>query len=125
MTPRCSRLRVARRLFRGRHRRRRKPQTGVELDNERASVALEDHESISGFVVTPAGLASLLRLIENGTISGKIAKAVFEEMVARGADPERIVAEKGLTQVTDAGAIEAMIDRVDRRESRFRRGLPG
>jgi len=73
---------------------------------------LEDHESISGFVVTPAGLASLLRLIENGTISGKIAKAVFEEMVARGADPERIVAEKGLTQVTDAGAIEAMIDRV-------------
>lgn len=73
---------------------------------------LEDHESISGFVVTPAGLASLLRLIENGTISGKIAKAVFEEMVARGGDPERIVAEKGLTQVTDAGAIEAMIDRV-------------
>lgn len=73
---------------------------------------LEDHESISTFAVTPDRLASLLKLIESGTISGKIAKTVFDEIIATGMDPERIVSEKGLTQVSDAGAIESMIDGV-------------
>jgi len=57
--------------------------------------------------VSPAALAKLLALIEKGIISGKLAKTVFEDMVATGRDPEAIVKEKGLTQISDAGALEA------------------
>jgi len=62
--------------------------------------------------VTPAGLTGLLKLIAAGTISGKIAKTVFDEMWASGGDPARIVEEKGLVQVSDTGAIEAIIAEV-------------
>jgi aspartyl-tRNA(Asn)/glutamyl-tRNA(Gln) amidotransferase subunit B len=58
---------------------------------------------------TPAQLASLVRLIHQGTISGKIAKTVFEEMVASGKSPEDIVSEQGLTQVSDTDALAAAI----------------
>ena len=58
------------------------------------------------------GLGKLVRLISDGTISGRIAKDVFEIMLDLGGDPETIVAEKGLKQITDTGAIEAVIDRV-------------
>jgi len=57
--------------------------------------------------VTPAALGQLLALVEGGTISGKLAKTVFEDMVATGRDPEVIVKEKGLTQISDTGALEA------------------
>jgi aspartyl-tRNA(Asn)/glutamyl-tRNA(Gln) amidotransferase subunit B len=52
----------------------------------------------------------LIDLIADGTISGRIAKDVFAEMVETGADPAAIVEAKGLRQVTDAGAIEAAVD---------------
>ncbi len=61
---------------------------------------------------TPAHLAELVRLIDAGTISGKIAKTVFEEMYTTGADPASIVAAKGLEQVSDSGALEKMIDEI-------------
>ncbi len=73
---------------------------------------IDNPDNIGSFVVTPPMLAKLLGLIENNTISGKIAKSVFEEMIASGADPESIVSAKGLTQVTDTAAIESIIDRV-------------
>jgi len=59
--------------------------------------------------VPPEHLAALVRLIDDETISGKIAKGVFEQMLASGAAPDRIVAEQGLSQVTDASAIDAAI----------------
>jgi len=59
--------------------------------------------------VTPALLTALLKLIEAGTISGKIAKSVFETMWETGQEPARIVAEQGLVQVSDSGAIEQII----------------
>ncbi|NPV72627.1 MAG: Asp-tRNA(Asn)/Glu-tRNA(Gln) amidotransferase subunit GatB [Pelotomaculum sp.] len=62
--------------------------------------------------VKPGQLASMLRLIEKGTISGKIAKTVFEEMFATGRDAEDIVKEKGLVQISDEGAIAAIVDQV-------------
>ncbi len=62
--------------------------------------------------VSAARLAGLLDLIEDGTISGRIAKDVFALMVETGKDAAAIVAEKGLRQVTDTGAIEAAIDKV-------------
>jgi aspartyl-tRNA(Asn)/glutamyl-tRNA(Gln) amidotransferase subunit B len=58
------------------------------------------------------GLAGLLDLLENDTISGRIAKDVFQFMVETGKDAASIVAEKGLTQVTDTGAIDAAIAKV-------------
>ena len=72
----------------------------------------EDGKGISDCPVTPALLAELLKLIENGTISGKIAKTVFDEMYKTGKPPAVIVQEKGLVQVSDTGAIETMIDEV-------------
>jgi len=52
--------------------------------------------------ITSSATASLLTLVEKGTISGKLAKTVFEEMVATGKDPEAIVKERGLAQISDA-----------------------
>jgi aspartyl-tRNA(Asn)/glutamyl-tRNA(Gln) amidotransferase subunit B len=68
--------------------------------------------SVTEFPVSPARLASMIGLIGNGTISGKIAKEVFEDMVATGEDPRAIVERKGLIQVSDAGAIEHAVDGV-------------
>ena len=59
--------------------------------------------------VSAGQLGALIDLIADGTISGRLAKEVFAEMVATGADPAAIVEAKGLRQVTDAGAIEAAI----------------
>jgi aspartyl-tRNA(Asn)/glutamyl-tRNA(Gln) amidotransferase subunit B len=64
---------------------------------------------IRDWPVPPEHLAGLVRLIDDDTISGKMAKSVFEQMLENGAPPEQIVAEQGLSQVTDAGAIEAAI----------------
>lgn len=60
--------------------------------------------------ITPENLGKLVDLINSEVISGKIAKDVFEIMAETGDNPEKIVEEKGLKQVTDTGAIEKIID---------------
>lgn len=60
--------------------------------------------------VKPHSLAGLVRLIENGTISGKIAKDVLPEMLDTGKSADEIVKEKGLVQVSDAGLLEKAVD---------------
>ncbi|MFM7799577.1 MAG: Asp-tRNA(Asn)/Glu-tRNA(Gln) amidotransferase subunit GatB, partial [Planctomycetota bacterium] len=67
---------------------------------------------IASSPVSARQLAGLLDLIENDTISGRIAKDVFGFMVETGRDAAAIVEERGLRQVTDTGAIEAAIDKV-------------
>ncbi len=62
--------------------------------------------------VSAENLGSLVELIEKDIISGKMAKEVFEIMSETGESPEKIVEEKGLRQVTDTGAIEAIVDKV-------------
>ncbi|MCL5040088.1 MAG: Asp-tRNA(Asn)/Glu-tRNA(Gln) amidotransferase subunit GatB [Firmicutes bacterium] len=62
--------------------------------------------------LTPGLLADLLRLIDQGTISGKIAKTIFEEMCSTGQPPEKIVQEKGLVQISDEGAIARVVEEV-------------
>ena len=59
--------------------------------------------------VTPQALADLLRLIDQGTISGKIAKTVFEEMYRTGKPAADIVAARGLVQVSDSDALLEVI----------------
>lgn len=68
--------------------------------------------SVAESPVTPEGLAELLTLIEKGTISGKIAKTVIEEMFESGKGPEEIVKEKGLAQISDTGAILKLVQEV-------------
>jgi aspartyl-tRNA(Asn)/glutamyl-tRNA(Gln) amidotransferase subunit B len=62
--------------------------------------------------VSAAQLGALIDLQKEGTISGKIAKDVFEIVLAEGGDPREIVEKRGLKQVTDTGAIEAVVDKV-------------
>ncbi len=69
-------------------------------------------KDISTSPVSAENLGKLLGLMADETISGRIAKDVFEIMFETGNDPEKIVEEKGLKQITDTGAIEAVVDQV-------------
>ncbi|CTQ60314.1 Asp-tRNA(Asn)/Glu-tRNA(Gln) amidotransferase subunit GatB [Roseibium album] len=62
--------------------------------------------------VSAAQLGSIIDLIKAGTISGKIAKDLFEIVWTEGGDPARIVEDRGMKQVTDLGAIEAIVDEI-------------
>ena len=62
--------------------------------------------------ITSENLAKLINLIKDGTISGKIAKTVFEIMADSGKDPKKIVEEKGLKQQSDPKELEKIIDKV-------------
>jgi aspartyl-tRNA(Asn)/glutamyl-tRNA(Gln) amidotransferase subunit B len=72
----------------------------------------KDGRTIAESPVTAAQLGALLDLVAAGTISGRTAKEVFEVLYTEGGDPARIVAERGLTQVSDQGAIEAAVEAV-------------
>jgi aspartyl-tRNA(Asn)/glutamyl-tRNA(Gln) amidotransferase subunit B len=69
-------------------------------------------KSINESPISPQNLASLLKLIDDGVISGKIAKTVFDEMAQTGKPPKEIVEEKGLVQVTDVSAIDEVVSAV-------------
>src|SRR5699024_5750799 len=55
--------------------------------------------------MTPEALAKMIKLIADGTSSSKMAKKVFAELVENGGDPEKIVKEKGLVQISDEGQL--------------------
>ncbi len=88
--------------------------------------SLADSRDISAFAVTPVHLADMIALIDKGTISGKIAKKVFEQMVETGKMPEAIVLEQGLVQVSDSGelenAVQAVLDANPQMVEDFRSG---
>jgi len=69
----------------------------------------EDKRGIRDCPITPASLAEMIRLIQDGTISGKMAKEVSEAMYRTGRGPEAIIREKGLVQITDEGALAGTI----------------
>jgi aspartyl-tRNA(Asn)/glutamyl-tRNA(Gln) amidotransferase subunit B len=62
--------------------------------------------------ITPKHIVDMLKLIDNGTISGKIAKEIFPEMFETGKMPHTIVEEKGMTQISGEDEITKIIDRV-------------
>jgi aspartyl-tRNA(Asn)/glutamyl-tRNA(Gln) amidotransferase subunit B len=78
----------------------------------------EENKPFEDCSLKPKQLVDMLRLIDKGTISGKIAKTVFEEMYKTGKDPESIVREKGLVQISDAGEIEKIVDDVIAKNSK-------
>ncbi len=86
----------------------------------------EENKLIEECPLKPSQLADMLKLIDKGTISGKIAKAVFEEMYRSGRNAEEIVREKGLVQISNESAIEKLVDEViaghPKEAERFRSG---
>tara|TARA_A100001011_G_scaffold156448_1_gene164937 strand:+ start:5297 stop:6763 length:1467 start_codon:yes stop_codon:yes gene_type:complete len=72
----------------------------------------KEGKEISESPVSAKNLAQMINLIKDGTISGKIAKTVFEEMVKHDGDPSKIVEEKGLKQTSDPKEIENTIDKI-------------
>ena len=78
----------------------------------------EKNLEITESPISAGNLSKLINLIKDGTISGKIAKTVFEHMMEGDKDPKKIVEEKGLKQESDPKALEALIDKVidDNRE---------
>jgi aspartyl-tRNA(Asn)/glutamyl-tRNA(Gln) amidotransferase subunit B len=80
--------------------------------NELLGILNKDGKAIEDSPISSVNLGKLVGLIDDNTISGRIAKDVFAEMYETGKDPEVIVEEKGLRQVTDTGAIEALVDQV-------------
>lgn len=78
----------------------------------------EENKSIEECHLKPKQLADMLKLMDKGTISGKIAKTVFEEMYKTGKNAKVIVEEKRLVQISDVGAIEKAIDEVIAKHSK-------
>ncbi len=72
----------------------------------------KEGKAIEGAPVAAAQLGGVLDLIADGTISGKIAKDLFEILWTEGGDPRALVEARGLKQVTDTGAIEKLVDEV-------------
>ncbi|WP_075503579.1 Asp-tRNA(Asn)/Glu-tRNA(Gln) amidotransferase subunit GatB [Candidatus Pelagibacter communis] len=72
----------------------------------------EKNLEITESPISAGNLSKLINLIKDGTISGKIAKTVFEQMMEGDKDPQKIVEEKGLKQESDPKALEALIDKV-------------
>lgn len=72
----------------------------------------KEGKDIAASPISPAQAGAILDLISEGTISGKIAKDLFEIVWSEGGDPRTIVEKRGLKQVTDLGAIEKVIDEI-------------
>ena len=73
----------------------------------------DDKISITQCPITPQGLAELLSLIEDDTISGKIGKQIFSQMYSESDnDPRQMVKDQGLAQMSDAGELTALVDEI-------------
>jgi aspartyl-tRNA(Asn)/glutamyl-tRNA(Gln) amidotransferase subunit B len=81
------------------------------IQNELLALLNEKNIAIETCLVSPKALAELIRLVEQGTVSGKTAKEVLQEMAATGKAADAIVKEKGLTQVSDTGLIEKAVEK--------------
>lgn len=80
--------------------------------SEVLAVMNEKKINISDFPITPVNLGKLINLIGSGTISGKIAKEIFPIMLENNEDPEKIVREKNLVQISDSDEIESIIRKI-------------
>jgi aspartyl-tRNA(Asn)/glutamyl-tRNA(Gln) amidotransferase subunit B len=69
-------------------------------------------KSIAQAPISASDLAELLKLVDDGTISGKIAKSVFDEMAKSGQSARQIVEEQGLVQISDSSAIDEVVSRI-------------
>ena len=82
------------------------------LTSELFSLLNENNIEINNSPINPSNFGKLIKLIKNNVISGKIAKDVLIEMFETKNDPEKIIDEKGLKQVSDTSLIENIVDEV-------------
>ena len=82
------------------------------ITGELFAVLNDKNLEISQSPISAKNLAKLINLIKNGTISGKIAKSIFEDMINGDVDPQVIVEEKGLKQQSDPKALEVLIEKI-------------
>ena len=82
------------------------------ITNDLLREAKDRKLDINSLLIKPKQLVSLVETIEKGAISSTIAKEVFSEIVQTGRDPQKIIEEKGLSQISDEGLIESVIDKV-------------
>jgi aspartyl-tRNA(Asn)/glutamyl-tRNA(Gln) amidotransferase subunit B len=80
--------------------------------NELLRMLSDDRITLSESNITPKHLADMLVLIDKGTISGKIAKKVFNKMYETGNDANKIVEEEGLVQISDSSELEGIVDKI-------------
>jgi len=80
--------------------------------NELMALMSNTKQTIDDCKITPELFAGMMKLIDNGTISGKIAKTVYEEMFNTGQTAESIVKEKGLVQITDESEIIKVVEQI-------------
>lgn len=96
------------------------PETRAKLIKQAANWCLQDYSALLNAAainplesrITAENFAEMVKLIDAGKISGSAAKPVFKTMFERGGEPDAIVEELGLAQVSDEGAIQAAIDKV-------------
>ncbi|MGP4060633.1 Asp-tRNA(Asn)/Glu-tRNA(Gln) amidotransferase subunit GatB [Halobacillus sp. H74] len=87
-------------------------QTSNWLMGEVSAYMNKQYKELHELEITPESLAKMIKLIEDGTISSKIAKKVFTELVENGGDPEKIVKDKGLVQISDEGQLTEIIVKI-------------
>ena len=75
-------------------------------------VVKEKYLEYSELPITPLNLAKLIKLVDAGTISSSVARKVFDEVVETGKEPDVIVKEKGLVQISDEGAIKEVVNKI-------------
>jgi aspartyl-tRNA(Asn)/glutamyl-tRNA(Gln) amidotransferase subunit B len=91
----------------------REPKTAANwVINELTGRLNKEGKDIGGSPLSAEQLGAILDLVAEGTISGKIAKDVFEIVWTEGGDPRMLVEARGLKQVTDTGAIEKIVDEI-------------
>ncbi|PAF21010.1 Asp-tRNA(Asn)/Glu-tRNA(Gln) amidotransferase GatCAB subunit B [Terribacillus saccharophilus] len=72
----------------------------------------KQQKDLADTALTPEGLAKMITLIEDGTLSSKLAKKVFAELIENGGDPQQIVKDKGLVQISDEGQLTEIISSI-------------
>lgn len=82
------------------------------LMGELSAYMNKHYKELDDLAITPEALSKMIKLIDDGTISSKIAKKVFAELVEKGGDPEKIVKEKGLVQISDESQLKEIISKV-------------
>ncbi|WP_147803993.1 Asp-tRNA(Asn)/Glu-tRNA(Gln) amidotransferase subunit GatB [Alkalicoccus halolimnae] len=70
----------------------------------------QEGKEMKDIPLTPQALVDMINLIEKGTISSKIAKKVFKELIEKGGDPQQIVEDKGLVQISDSETVRKMVN---------------
>ena len=89
------------------------PTLAANWMNTQVNGYLNDNRvSLEDIKLTPENLAKMIKLIQDGTISSKIAKKVFAETVANGTDPKKYVEDNGMVQLSDTSVLEPMVKKV-------------